>query len=266
MNGKPQKLEYIMCISQQLLLISTLATGSSLSQADVLGTFTFDQVTANAGGTTDPTPPPPLPQLTFGSFMANGLGANPRASSLFTFSGWTTAAELDAGKYFETTLTPALGSQVSFDTITFGVRRSGTGPRDYVVRSSLDNFAANLPAGISPDNVELQVSGNAFHFVNDNSTTQPANVNGSTVSLGTDFGPVADPVTFRIYAYGAEQSGGTFGVDDVSISGAISPVPEPEEYAAMFAGSLGVFAWLRRRKNPSLAVASATVAPDHSAT
>lgn len=254
-----------MCISQQLLLIGALATGPSLGQADVLGTFTFDQVTANAGGTIDPTPPPSFPQLTFGSFAANGLGANPRSSSLFTFSGWTTAAEPDSGKYFETTLTPEPGSQVTFDTITFGVRRSGTGPRDYVVRSSLDNFAVNLPAGISPDNPELQASENVFHFVNDNSATQPANVDGSTVSLGTEFGPVADPVTFRIYAYGAEQSGGTFGVDDVSISGAISPVPEPEEYAAIFAGSLGVFAWWRRRKNQPVVVASATVAPDHSA-
>ncbi len=253
-----------MCISQQLLLIGALATGPSITQADVLGTFTFDLVTANAGGTIDPTPPPTVPELTFGSFNATGLGANPRASTLFTFSGWTTAAELDAGKFYETTLTPAPGSQVNFETITFGVRRSGTGPRDFVVRSSLDNFAANLPAGISPDNGELQASQNVFHFVNDNSATQPADVNGSTVSLGTEFGPVAQPVTFRIYAYGAEQAGGTFGVDNVAISGAISPVPEPEEYAAMFAGSLGVFAWWRRRKNRPLAVASVTGDRDQS--
>lgn len=227
-------------------VVGLLALATPVLHADLLGQYTFDQVTANAGGTVDPTPPPVLDGLTFGSFSAAGLSANPRSSDVWSFSGWTLGGAPDAGRYYEATLAPEPGYLLTLEALEFGVRRSGSGPRDYVVRSSVDDFGANLPAVISPANVDLSVAQDVIHFVNDNTSTQPANVTGSRVNLGTGFSGMDQPVTFRFYGFNAEQSGGTFAVDDVAVLGAVSPVPEPEAYAAVFTGALAGFAVWRR--------------------
>ena len=122
---------------------------------------------------------------------------------------------LDLGKYVQVTLTPAAGQNLSINSVSFRSQRSGTGPRKYVVRSSADNYAANLPASISPANAELTVQAdNVFYFVNDLSLGQ----NGSLVSP-TNISGLSNAVTLRFYFFEAEAETGTFSVDDVIISG-----------------------------------------------
>ena len=215
------------------------------AQTPFTGTYGFDDVVANAGNATDPTPPPQSDGLHYGSFTANGLGATPRSSGIWNFSGWTTGTEPDVGKYFETTLSPLNGRSLDLDSLSFSVRRSASGPHEFAVRSSLDGFSGNLAGTLTPSNVELSYQSGSFHFVNDIAST--ANQAGPTIQFGTDFDRLNQPVTLRIYGFGAESGSGTFGVDDVALNGSMSAVPEPEEYAAMAAGSLVVFAAWRRR-------------------
>lgn len=153
--------------------------------------------------------------LTIAPFTATGLSSTTTANR-FAWSGTTTGTTPDLGKYFQVTLTPTSGTTLSVSSITFKSQRSGTGPRNYVVRSSVDSYAANLPASITPVNAELTVQGtNEFFFVNDGTAGQA----GSKVTPST-INNVTGAVTFRFYFYTAEAAGGTFSVDDVIISGA----------------------------------------------
>jgi hypothetical protein len=229
-----------------LLAAGVLLVARASAQGQTLGTYNFNSVASGSGGTTDPTPPPSHADMTFGAFSANGIGANPVAGGRWAFSGWTTAGLPDAGKYYEVTLTPDPSHTMDLDSITFGVRRSGTGPRDYSVRSSLDGYSSNLPGSVNAGNTELQLNGgNVFHWINDSSPA--SDVTGTSVNLPSAFDTLTSAVTFRFYGHSAESAGGNFSMDNVAFNGAVAAVPEPEEYAAMFGGGLVVFAMVRRR-------------------
>jgi hypothetical protein len=53
--------------------------------------------------------------------------------------------------------------------------------------------------------------------------------------------------TFRLYASGASNAGGTFRVDDFTVNGSVTAVPEPASVAAVFGGAALVAAMLLRR-------------------
>lgn len=204
----------------------TFTTAASTPQ--LLFTYTFSDVTSSsgtssAGGTAS--------NVTFSNFTAVGVSANSSASNRFDFSnqplGATDGSDvftgtINLGKYYEMTVTPASGFSVNLSSITFTMQRSGTGIRQYSVRSSLDNFSINLSASINPPNSNLSVVStpqpNIFQ-VTDTSTS--ANT-GSTLTLDTSFSGIASPVTFRFYGYNAEGSSGTFSVDDVAINGTVT--------------------------------------------
>jgi hypothetical protein len=208
-------------------------------------TYNFANTTTSTG-TTDPTPVPTAPGVIFGSFSANGVSANSTAGGRFAYSGWnTTTPGVDSSRYYEMTLAPVSGMSLGVDSISFGVRRTGTGPRDFSLRSSLDGFASDLGVS-SATSPEISVQGNAFRFVNDIAPT--ANISGNQVQLSSDFDALHSPITFRFYAANPETAAGSFTLDDVTVNG-ITAVPEPHEYGMMASGSLLLFAAYRRRIN-----------------
>ncbi|WP_205514214.1 T9SS-dependent choice-of-anchor J family protein [Longitalea arenae] len=202
------------------------------------GLYAFGSVSTSSGRT-DPTAVPVATGLTFGSFTAiapagSTLSANPNAASRFSFTGWplgatdadngTFTGSINLSQYYEVTLSPAAGYSIDLSSITFTLQRSGTGIRHYSVRSSLDGFAANLPASVNPANANLLVNaGNVFQVLD---ASTGAN-NGSTITL-TGFSGLTSAVTFRFYAWDAEASGGTFSIDNVTFNGSagiVSGVP-----------------------------------------
>jgi hypothetical protein len=213
-------------------------------------------VVQDAGGTTDPTPPPVVAGLTFSSFISAGTDANPNAGGRFSFQSQPLGASngvddfsqftgsLSLTAYFEVSITPVSTIEMQLDTIAFTVQRSGTGIRSYAVRSSADGFAANLPANISPGNANLGVGpGNEFRVLADTVTTAQ---NGSLVILGLPYSSA--PVTFRFYGWNAEASTGTFSVDNVAFSGSTrAAVPEPTTAALLTLGLAGLGIYRRRR-------------------
>jgi hypothetical protein len=197
---------------------------TSLFAQSFNGTYNFSGVSTTTGKT-DPTPVPTATGVTFGSFTANGaVSANPNAAGRFSFTSQPTGATnasdvftgtIDLTKYYEVTITPVTGYTLNITGIKFTLQRSGTGIRQYSVRSSKDSYAANLPATVSPANTDLQVvTGNIFQVL-DASTTAEV---GSTITL-TGFTSISTATTFRFYGYNAEAAGGTFSIDDVVISG-----------------------------------------------
>jgi hypothetical protein len=205
-----------------LLLLTFFVSALSWGQA-FTATYTFESVTTTSG-TTDPTTPPTATGVTFGSFSANGTPANPNAPERFSFIDWNTGAtngnntftgSINTSKYYEVTIAPASGYTLDINSITFTIQRSGTGIRQYAVRSSLD-YTNNLPASISPANVNLSVVATFFFQIRDSTTN--AN-NGSTITLGSNYDLLSSAVTFRFYGWNAEASGGTFSIDNVVING-----------------------------------------------
>lgn len=172
------------------------------------------QVTASTfGGSNGPTIGNGTPVFAAGS-----------GSFFISQSAWTGAAP--GTNYFEFTLTPSSGYSITLSSISFGSRSSGSGPINYSFRSSSDSYAADLVAG---------------SFIND------ANWYWSgSQSITLTF---AEPTTLRLYGYGAESSLGTLRIDDFTLNGSATAVPEPSTYAAV-AGviALGGALWHRRRR------------------
>ncbi|MFN3752977.1 choice-of-anchor D domain-containing protein [Flavobacterium sp.] len=208
-------------------LVLVLNAGSAFGQV-FSATYDFASVTMTSG-TTDPTPVPTATGVTFGSFTATGLSTNPIAAARFGFSGYDTGATngsdtfsgaINTGKYIQVTITPAVGYNLDINSIIFTSQRSGTGPRQYAVRSSVDGYGANLPASISPANANLSVvATNIFQTLDSSSSAQ----NGSVITLGAAYDALSGAVTFRFYGWNAEAAGGTFGIDNVVIDGEAIP-------------------------------------------
>lgn len=193
------------------LLATACAVASISAQTAFTATYDFVEAPNLDNGTITGS------GVTISAFSAAGLNST-STSNRFAWSGTTTASTPNLGKYFEVTVTPNSGNTISITSITFRSQRSGTGPRNYVVRASTDSYSANLPASISPANAELTVQGtNEFYFVNDIITGQGGNLVSPTTLTN-----LSTPVGLRFYFYSSEAEGGTFSVDDVVISGTVS--------------------------------------------
>ncbi|MDP2162177.1 MAG: GEVED domain-containing protein [Flavobacterium sp.] len=207
----------------KLLVLALLVSGLGWSQV-FTATYDFGSVTTSSG-TNDPTPVPVAANITFGSFSAVGTSTNSTAAGRFSFTDWALGATngsdvfvgvINTTEYYQVTLTPTAGYALDLNTITFTIQRSGTGIRQYVVRSSLDSYANNLPASISPANANLSVEAtNIFQIVD---ATTAAN-NGSTITLDSSYDAITTPITFRFYGFNAEANTGTFSIDNVAFNG-----------------------------------------------
>jgi len=221
------------------LSLALLAGALSYGQA-FTATYDFAAITASSTqGLTDPTPVPTAAGATFGSFRVVNPNLAPTVTGSsgagrFSFANQPLGAtasndsyaaltgSLNTAVYYEVVVTPAAGQALNFSSITFRAQRSGTGVRTFAVRSSVDGFAANLPASVAPpvapaiQNVNVQ-DGNVFFWILDSFTQ---GTNGQTISL--NYTNIGAPVTFRFYGYNAEGDGGNFSIDDVVFSGSTS--------------------------------------------
>ncbi len=204
------------------------------------GVFDFNNVTASSGNS-DPTSPSSIfDSLTVTPFQANGVSANSGQAGEFSFSDWPTGAlngetnysnltgALDPLKYYAITVAPKPSSSMTMTGLKFKVNRSLTGPRTYAIRSSADGFTSNLSATITPSNSNLSINGsNVFFYTNDVSNAEL----GSMITVsGANFTNKGVPVTFRIYAWNAEDNLGEFSIDDVSIIGSTGIIENIQNY------------------------------------
>ena len=126
--------------------------------------------------------------------------ARATVNGVYTGSDWNSNS-LNQNDYFEFTLTPNAGYKINFTSFVYagaigGTGGGSTGPSDFVVRSSLDDFTGNIWTG---------------------------NTASNTVTLsGTLFQNIGAAITFRIYAYGATNSGRTYGIDNFTFNGSVS--------------------------------------------
>jgi|SRR6516164_160800 hypothetical protein len=105
------------------------------------------------------------------------------------------------GRYFEFTVAADLDFFLNLDSLTFrAARGGGATPRGWVLRSSLDNFAADIASMAVP--------------------TQRPELTDFTVDLRSDAFQALDAVTFRIYSF-APNSGQSVEYVDVALNGSV---------------------------------------------
>lgn len=197
---------------KKIFTILGIASLSMMNAQSFTATYDFEGTPPSTTGAAAGTG---ISNISLGNFTTTGY-TQTTTGNRFAHNGAPTATTPDLAKYLQVTVTPNAGVSLSISSVTFRSQRSGTGPRSYVVRSSTNSYAANLPASIAPANAELEVVGtNEFHFVNDCSTCSGQNGN----TLAPAISNVTSPVTLRFYFFGAEAAGGTFSIDDVVISG-----------------------------------------------
>ena len=211
--------------------------------------YTFSGVTLTSGNT-DPSPAPTVhwndtleTTLTFSPFKAFGVSANSSEAGNFSFSQWDTGAHqsdsvynqlsgtINLNRYYEFTVTPAVGKSMTPTGVTFRVNRSATGPRTFAVRSSAGSspFQNNITGSVIPSSpyLGMAASNTVFFFKRD---TTVMVTNGKVALTGAAYVNVPGPITFRIYAWNAEDADGYFTVDSVGVNGNAGIIENVQNY------------------------------------
>ena len=152
---------------------------------------------------------------------------NPSTGKAFSGSAWNVASP-DANKYLEFSLSPASSFTVSVNELSFDEQRSNTGPTTWTLRSSLDDFAADI--NTTPTSTTSPTSNGSFTSRVVSLSANAALQNGST------------PITFRIYGYGASGLGGTWRFDNITLNGSVGPLDPTAPLISVSPASLASFA------------------------
>ena len=153
----------------------------------------------------------------FSPFARVGVNWSGTANE-FNSSSWVVApANLDINnKYCTFSITVVSGQQITLTSLAFDFLRSPTGPSLLSIRSSLDNYSADL-GGL----------------------TTLTTLQSPTVSLGSNFTNLTGTITFRFYGYGAGSSAGTMLLDNMKIYGTVSTLGN-EPITVLPNGNIGI--------------------------
>lgn len=131
------------------------------------------------------------------SGVGRGSGITGNAGNdRYNATAWTMSG-LDVTDYYTFTLTPIPNYKINLSSFEFTLQRSSTGPVNYALRSSIDNFASDVSTGAFPMTAALQ----------------------TVVLSGTAFQNITSAITFRIYGYNAGSNVGTASVNDFIFNG-----------------------------------------------
>lgn len=223
----------------------------SCDASPILNTYQFNDVTTISGNTSNHlyviNPQNGDSAVTLTNFTASAaLSTNSALDSVFAFTNWDIGAidgdttfanhtgSINTGKYYEFTVLPTFGQGMTLTGIRFFVRRNGTGPRMFSIRSNrTSNYGTDLTAGVVSANPHISLRGtgnNTFYFADDDSSqikvckiTLPATGPNNYTNIDV-------PVTFRIYAWNAEDAAGTFEIDSVAVQGTFGIIENLDNY------------------------------------
>ncbi len=130
------------------------------------------------------------------------------ATDAFEFTAWNTTTTINLAEYNEFTITPAAGYGLNLTTLSFSHltdknNNSGSsGSTLWALRSSIDNYAANITTGTANTSTQSPV------------VTLPS---GSFSGVGA--------VTFRLYLIGAKDNTTSWSIDNVALDGSLVVLP-----------------------------------------
>lgn len=176
-----------------VLLFAVIGWGQSIFNNPITGTNPNTANPYTAGQAFDTN-------ITVVGISRTGLtGTN--ANDRYNAQNWSTSSSIDLNKYFELRLTPVAGYQINFLELEYTSQASPTGPSRFAVRSSLDGYDANLGSPTAA---------------------------GATINLsGAQFQNVTGVIIFRIYAWDANASTGTYSINDFDFKGTVTSICVP---------------------------------------
>ena len=208
-------------------------------------TYYFDDVTTGSGSV-DPSPVVAARDtatdaitVNMTPFSAHGVSANSNVDANFAFSDWGTGApdgatqfsdltgSRDPNKYYEFTLSPMVTHMTAIDSFSFKWKRNDTGPRTFSVRSSVNNYNSDLPLR-SAGAALVSIQGGNIGFYTTDATEQQFFLVADPPEAG--YKDLIAPVTFRIYAWNAEDASGTFEMDEVKVGGNFGAIENVQNY------------------------------------
>lgn len=212
----------------------------------------FSQIWSNLITGTDPalsanpytTGQTVVSNLTVSGIGLSGVTAN-AGNNRYNAKNWYTSANpnsINANKYFYFTLTADPGYVLNLQNFIYSSQASGTGPTSFSLRSSVDNYATDIPTSALGTNVSIDLSGSAYQ------------------SLST--------ITFRLYGWGGTAGGGTFSVDDFSFWGSVTTIATTSLKTDYFQSTTNgtwnsASTWVSSHDNISFI--AATIVPDSNA-
>lgn len=176
-------------------------------------TYTWNCGTATASGTT--TTPTGSANITMGSWsQGNNNGTTPLITTTSPSSSYTgstggdnfgaaartgaIATGTNGSAYFQITITPDTGYNITISELTFGARSTSTGPQSYSIRSSANSYGTEIAGGSITNNSNWSLKTN------------------SGLSITT-----SSAITLRIYGFAgtgsAGQSTANWRIDDLKI-------------------------------------------------
>ena len=225
---------------QPALLLSALAATTAAVQGQI-ASWNFDTLAITTG----------TPAATFGPIAADSGSGSATGVHASSASAWSTPAGNGSAKSFSSN-----GWAVN-DYYQFQVNISALGSGSFTV--VWDHTGSNT----GPKNFDLQYSTasdfsspttlTSYTVTNDGwsaGTPKPVSTHQGDTGIGnfSAFSSVyfrlVDTSTVSVNA-GTVAAGGTSRIDNFTV--AFTPVPEPGEFAAMFAGGLVVFGLVRRQ-------------------
>lgn len=234
----PETMGHDNCLNKYDYFCDLLSINSTTANPS---TYKFDSLLTTSGSV-DPSPAITVNDsgIVFSNASAVGVSSNSSTNGMFDFSDWDLGATdsltvydsltgaYNSGKYYQFTVTPVFGQAYSLTGVTFTVSRNATGVRTWCVRSSVGGYATNLTASITPANSDLSVQAGNVFFMKEDSTE--AEVGCKITLSGASFTDETGPITFRIYGYNAEDSTGTFGIDNIAVTGNYGTIENVENY------------------------------------
>lgn len=127
---------------------------------------------------------------------------------------------------FSFTLELQPGWAVELESLDFWARRSSSGSPAW--QASINDVAVTGDDALSADD-------DGYFY-------------DSLSLLSPDLGPQEGVIAFDIETMGADSALGTFRIDNFSLEGTVSAIPEPRWYAASLGLIAAAFVWLRHRR------------------
>ena len=137
------------------------------------------------------------------SVYSNSLESCVPVANVFQYQGWNNTNVFDPNRYNQFTLTPSSYYTLTLTSITFTeyTDENAAGGSTWSIRSSLDNYAADIASGSANTTVQTPT------------ITLPG---GTFTNVGA--------VTFRLYLTNANSLNASWVNDEVTINGSVNPI------------------------------------------
>ena len=150
-------------------------------------------------------------QVNNSNLSVSGIGrgsgiTGSNGNNRYSANNWTMVSNSDNNDYFYWTITPNSCNEIDFSSLVLTFERSASGPQNFALRSSIDNYATDIWT---------------FNY---NTTA----LQSQSINLGaSSFQNLTAGVTFRIYGWSSTAGTGTFSINSFAFNGLVNTTPTP---------------------------------------